>query len=117
MISYALVVHGVNAKLPFHLSLPSQQSQALVERQSAFYSLQRKHKSCRQQLETKELQLALLQKKVATMDQRLSEMSLKESEWDSTIDRVSWFLVMQVELVSNPAVLMGSSRVSRMFDV
>ena len=71
-----------------YLSFPSPQTQALVDKQSAFYSLQRKHKLCRQQLETKELQLALLHKKVATMDQRLGEMTLKESEWDSTIDKV-----------------------------
>ena len=38
------------------------QSQALVEKQSALYSVQRKMKSCRQQLESKELQLGLLQR-------------------------------------------------------
>ena len=83
-------LYCVKANLPVTFPFSSQ-TQALVERQSAFYSLQRKHKSCRQQLETKELQLALLQRKVATVDQRLGEMTLKESEWDSTIDKVSWF--------------------------
>ena len=47
------------------LILSSPQTQALAERQSAVYSLQRKLKACRQALESKELHLGLLQKKVA----------------------------------------------------
>ncbi len=38
------------------------QSQAVLEKKSAYYSVQRKLKSCRQQLEAKELQLRLSQR-------------------------------------------------------
>lgn len=65
------------------------QTQALAERQSSIYSLQRKLKSCRQQLETKELQVNLLQRKVSALESRVTIAIEKETEWQSTLDKVS----------------------------
>lgn len=44
-------------------------------------------KSCRRRLESKELQLGLLQRKILSLEARLSEMVDKELEWKATIDR------------------------------
>ena len=66
----------------------SSQSQAVQEKQTALYSLQRKLKSSRQALEHKELQVSLLQRKVASLEERLIEVAQKEAEWDAAIDKV-----------------------------
>ena len=67
---------------------PSPQTQALAERQSAVYSLQRKLKACRQGLESKELHLGLLQKKVAALEERLQTCSHREADWEATTEKV-----------------------------
>ena len=66
----------------------SPQTQALAERQSAVYSLQRKLKACRQALESKELHLGLLQKKVAALEERLQMCSHREADWETTTEKV-----------------------------
>lgn len=53
------------------------------------YSLQRKLKACRQQLEGKELHLGLLQKKVASLEERLLTFSHRETDWEAAVNKVS----------------------------
>ena len=73
---------------PPSLSFLSPQTQALAERQSAVYSLQRKLKACRQGLESKELHLGLLQKKVVALEERLQTCSHREADWEATTEKV-----------------------------
>lgn len=65
------------------------QTQAIAEKQSAVYSLQRKLKLCRQQLDSKEMHVNLLQKKVSALEARVTSAIEKETEWQNTLDKVS----------------------------
>lgn len=65
------------------------QTQKLAERQSTMYSLQRKLKSCRQALESKELHLGLVQKKVVSLEDRLQTYSHRETDWEDAVNKVS----------------------------
>lgn len=69
-------------------SLLAHQTQALAERQSAFYSAQRQLKTCRQNLESKELLLGLLQKKVASLEERVQSCSRQEAQLESMSGKV-----------------------------
>ena len=64
------------------------QTTALAERQSAVYSLQRRLKTARQQLESKELHLGLLQKKVTSLEERLLTYSHHEGDWEAATVKV-----------------------------
>ena len=64
------------------------QTQTLAEKQTAVYTLQRKLKSCRQSLESKELHLGLVQKKVSMLEERLLSYAQKEEEWKTMMDKV-----------------------------
>ncbi len=57
------------------------------------YSLQRKLKACRQKLESRELQMNLLQGKVAGLEQKRKTFSHMESEWDSAHSKVGVGLI------------------------
>ena len=70
------------------------QTQMLADKQTAVYTLQRKLKSCRQSLESKELHLGLVQKKVTMLEERLLSYAQKEEEWKTMMDKV---LVLDVE--------------------
>ena len=59
-------------------------TQALAEKQTAVYSLQRKLKSTKQALESKELHLGLVQKKVLALEDRLQTYSHREADWENT---------------------------------
>ena len=83
-----LCVHAYMLHVSSSLILSSLQTQALAERQSAVYSLQRKLKACRQALESKELHLGLLQKKVAALEERLQTCSHREADWETTTEKV-----------------------------
>ena len=63
------------------------QTQALSEKQTAVYSLQRKLKSSKQALESKELHLGLVQKKVVALEDRLQSYSQREAEWENTTNK------------------------------
>ena len=65
------------------------QSTAVTEKQAAIYSLQRKIKSYKQQLEAKDMHLGLLQRKVTSLEEKLTDVVHKEAQWDANIDRVS----------------------------
>ena len=60
----------------------------MAERQSAVYSLQRRLKAGRQQLESKELHLGLLQKKVNSLEERLLTCSHREGDWEAATVKV-----------------------------
>lgn len=60
----------------------------VTSRQTAIYSLQRKLKTCRRALESKELHLSLLQSKVEGLEQRLRTASHSESEWKTAVNKV-----------------------------
>ena len=64
------------------------QNEALLNKQTAVYSLQRKLKACRQTLESRELHLSLLQKKVEALQQKIKTSSHKESEMEAAISKV-----------------------------
>ena len=64
------------------------QTQALAERQSAFYAAQRQLKTCRQTLSSKELYLSLLQKKTASLEERVQEMTQRESQLENMAGKV-----------------------------
>ena len=64
------------------------QTQKLAEKQSMMYSLQRKLKSCRQALESKELHLGLVQKKVISLEDRLQTCNHRESDWEDAVNKV-----------------------------
>lgn len=65
------------------------QSTAVTDKQTAIYSLQRKLKSLKQQLETKDMHLGLMQRKAASLEEKLTDVVHKEVQWDVNIDRVS----------------------------
>ena len=69
-------------------SLLTHQTQALAEKQSAFYAAQRQLKTCRQNLESKELLLGLLQKKVASLEERVQSCSRQEAQLESMSGKV-----------------------------
>ena len=75
------------------------QTQLLAERQTAMYSLQRKLKTCRQTLDSKELHLGLVQKKVTVLEERILSYSKKEGEWENSIDKVSALCCVSVKLL------------------
>ena len=64
------------------------QTQALAEKQSAYYSAQRQLKTCRHTLESKELYVGLLQKKVASLEDRVQELSQRESQLETAAGKV-----------------------------
>ena len=59
-----------------------------MDRQTAVYALQRKLKASRSSLESKELQVGVLQKKVAAMESKLQVHNSKETEWEAACDKV-----------------------------
>lgn len=60
------------------------QSEALNDRSSAIYSLQRKMKWFKQQVQSKELQLGLLQKKITSLEDTVKDKSRVEVERDES---------------------------------
>ena len=64
------------------------QTQVLAEKQSALYSAQRQLKSCRQTLESKEVYLGLLQKKAKYLEERVQEMSQRETHLENLAGKV-----------------------------
>ena len=68
--------------------LLTHQTQALAEKQSAFYAAQRQLKTCRQNLESKELLLGLLQKKVASLEERVQSCNRQEAQLESMSGKV-----------------------------
>lgn len=64
------------------------QTQALAEKQSAFYAAQRQLKTCRQSLTSKELYVTLLQKKTASLEERVQEMTQRESQLQDMAGKV-----------------------------
>ena len=71
-----------------NVSIALLQTQALAEKQSAYYSAQRQLKMCRQTLESKELYVGLLQKKVASLEERVQELSHRETQLETTAGKV-----------------------------
>ncbi len=74
-----------------HPSLPPPlpcQTEALAGRQSAVYTLQRKLKACRQNLESKDLHTGLLQKKVAALEEKVKTYGHQESGLETAMDKV-----------------------------
>ena len=65
------------------------QTQAVQEKQAAVYSLQRKLKSSRQALESRDLQVSLLQRKVCGLEDRMNDVVKKEAEMNTVLDKVS----------------------------
>ena len=65
------------------------QTQAVQEKQAMVYSLQRKLKSSRQALESRDLQVSLLQRKACGLEERMAEVVKKEAEMNAVLDRVS----------------------------
>lgn len=65
------------------------QSEALLNKQTALYSLQRKLKTCRQSEQNKELHLGLLQKKVEQLQASLKAASLRETECKASVSKVT----------------------------
>lgn len=65
-------------------SLALFQSEALNDRSSAIYSLQRKMKWFKQQVQSKELQLGLLQKKITSLEDTVKDKSRVEVERDES---------------------------------
>ena len=63
------------------------QTQSVAEKQTAIYTLQRKLKSSRQALESKELHLGLVQKKVVALEDRLQTYSHREADWENTTNK------------------------------
>lgn len=64
-------------------------TQTLTEKQTAIYTLQRRLKSCRQSLDSKELHLGLVQKKITILEEQLLNYAQKEKEWTASIDKVN----------------------------
>ena len=65
------------------------QTQAVQEKQAMVYSLQRKLKSSRQALESRDLQVSLFQRKACGLEERMAEVVKKEAEMNAVLDRVS----------------------------
>lgn len=61
----------------------------LAEKSSAVYSLQRKLKAARQALESKELHLGLLERKVTVLDERIIAYNKEETHRESSVQKVS----------------------------
>ena len=68
--------------------LAKMEADALADRSTQVYSLQRKGKNMKQQLESKELHLDMLRKKIASLEERLVGKSEIESEKDSETMKV-----------------------------
>ena len=64
------------------------QTQMLAEKQTSVYTLQRKLKLCRQSLDSKELHLGLVQKKVTVLEEKLLSCVQKEKDREASIDKV-----------------------------
>lgn len=60
----------------------------MLSKQTAIYSLQRKLKACQQTLQSRELHMSLLQKKVESLEQSLKATSRRESEWEANLNKV-----------------------------
>ena len=60
------------------------QSEALNDRSSAIYNLQRKIKWFKQQVQSKDLQLGLLQKKLSSLEETIKDKSRVEVERDES---------------------------------
>lgn len=61
----------------------------MLSKQTALYSLQRKLKAARQAVQSKELHMSLLQKKVEGLEQSLRAGSRRETEWEANINKVT----------------------------
>lgn len=61
----------------------------MAEKTSAVYSLQRKLKASRQALESKELHLGLLERKVATLEERIVTYNEGETHRESNSQKVT----------------------------
>ncbi|XP_065919091.1 coiled-coil domain-containing protein 170-like [Dysidea avara] len=68
--------------------LAKQETQVLAEKSSAVYSLQRKLKAARQALESKELHLGLLERKVTALDERIIAYNKEETHRESSVQKV-----------------------------
>ena len=64
----------------------------MAEKQSALYSAQRQLKTCRQTLESKELYLGLLQKKTASLEERVQSFSHREAQLETLGSKVPYFI-------------------------
>ena len=85
------------------------QTQALAEKQSAYYSAQRQLKACRQNLEHKELYVNLLQKKTASLEERVNTLSQHQTQ--AAGDRVGWSVItalMYTQLLCSVIELLSS---------
>ena len=80
------VMHPLHSRL-FNGCFLSQ-TQALAEKQSAFYSAQRQLKTCRQTLESKEMYLGLLQKKTSSLEEKVQEMTQRETHLEHLAGKV-----------------------------
>lgn len=69
------------------------QTQVLAEKTSAVYSLQRKLKAARQALESKELHLGLLERKVTTLEERIVSYNEGETHRESTSQKVTALVI------------------------
>eukprot|EP00118_Oscarella_pearsei_P008494 m.44102 g.44102 ORF g.44102 m.44102 type:complete len:879 (+) comp33493_c1_seq6:40-2676(+) len=67
--------------------LVKQESDAVCEKSSLVYGLQRKVKSMKKELESKELQINLLQRKMTSQDEKIALFYEREKEEDRAIDR------------------------------
>lgn len=59
-----------------------------MSKQTAVYSLQRKLKACRQTVESKILQLGLLQRKVQGLEERVKGSGQRDAEWEAATSKV-----------------------------
>ena len=58
--------------------------------------MQRKLKACRQSLESKTLQLGLVQRKLEGLEERLKGSGQKEAEWEAATTRVSHCVLLGI---------------------
>ncbi|XP_064403759.1 coiled-coil domain-containing protein 170-like isoform X3 [Halichondria panicea] len=65
--------------------LTKHETQSLAEKQTAVYTLQRKLKSCRQSLDSKELHLGLVQKKGRKMEKKMERLHTIATQQKETI--------------------------------
>ena len=78
----------------FTLYLPSTmdalrtQGEALLSKQTAVYSLQRKLKACRQALQSRELHMSLLQRKTDGLEQTMKESGRLKMELEGAVNKV-----------------------------
>ena len=64
------------------------QNDALLRKQTAIYSLQRKLKACQQDLRSKELHMSLLQKKMENLEPSLKSTGYQKKELESATSNV-----------------------------